>query len=132
MRQGLALVMVVVVGIGIYLLTDEGPKPTPTTLAIAPPTGPTVEPITSSTSSTPIDPGESTILAALPDGTEFDVRVSPAIDPALVGIHPGPIVIDIDGEPVVIGVSLITSTAFGGPSTPGDGHRLCRDALRLM
>jgi hypothetical protein len=125
MKKVLAVIAIAAGGIGIYVLTDDGEEPTTTTLPVAPPT-----PTTSTVEPTPrptITTGRSTFSAALPDGNTFTVDISPAVDETIVSINAGPIVMDIDGVPVVVGSTQVSLDPYEGTSFSDGVYRTSAD-----
>ena len=112
-------------GIGIYVLTDDGEESTTTTFLAAPAT-PTTSPV-EPTSRPTIAVGRSTFSAALPDGTHFSIDITPAIDETIVSISAGPIVMDIDGAPNVVGTVQMSLEPWEGTSFSDGVYRTSAD-----
>ncbi|MCI0424635.1 MAG: hypothetical protein L0Z47_02150 [Actinobacteria bacterium] len=126
MRKVIGLVLVTTGGLVLYLLTDAGEAPNATPPLAVPTTASTFHATTST--SAIVDPGRSIdrgparsiIRAALPDGTEFTVDISLVLEEAPISLWAGPIVMDIDGEPSVVGATQLSFTPYEG-TTFDDG-----------
>ena len=103
MSKGLALLVASVAGVALFLITQPPViESSATSLPLV------VEPTTTMSA---LEPGFSLTGGALPDGTEFLVRVEPAVDDRPVGVS-GMIVLDIDGVTNAVGPVQISFNSW--------------------